>query len=113
MHWLGRVRLDGEGAEYFSKQAVWVLLKVCRHGREHREEQVQLPLTHSLDDKLAIVAEEEETSASTRPLPGLEDLVTIRVRTQALLQDFRVCHILSKSVQEELPLMERHLNVGV
>lgn len=83
------------------------------HGGEHLQKQVQLIFSHRLDDESAVVAEKEKAAAATGPFSSLEDLVSVQVRAQALLEDLGVGQVLTKCLQKELPLMERYFYVGV
>lgn len=59
------------------------------------------------------MAEEKEAATAACPFTRLEDLIAIRLRTQTLLQNVRICQIFSKGVHEELLLMKNDTYVRV
>ena len=69
---------------------VGVLLEVLVQFWQYLLDQRQLLLHHRLDNEASIVAEEEEASAGARSLARLKDLVTIRARVQASIDDIKV-----------------------
>ena len=74
----------------------------------NRQEEVQLGLGHCLDDEFFVVAEEEETSASTCALSSLEDLLSILFWTKTLYQNAVISQIAVKCIDERPLLVELH-----
>ena len=78
---------------------------------QHVKHQLQLMFRHRLDDKLAIVAEEEEATTPPCTFTRLEDLISIRIWAQTVLKHFLVTEEVLECFHEELASMEGDLNI--
>ena len=102
---------DSEDSKYFHDEAVRYFFVVFSQGGKHAQHKVLFTLCHRLNNKLSIVAEEKEASTSSRTFSCLKYLVTIKFRTQTLLNDFHITEVFLESRHEEVSLVECNLDI--
>jgi hypothetical protein len=78
--------LNCEDTQYFGHQTVGIVLEVLTVVFEHTQEQVKLMLSHGLDNKSLIMAEEEETTTATGTCSRFEHLVKVQTWLEGSFQ---------------------------
>ena len=111
MNFVRQLCLKSENTEYFADQTVWIFLVMSGERRYFLEHKLKFILSHCLNDKFLIMAEEKEAPAAACTLSSFEDLLSIMNRAQTLLNELYIIDVLLKCLHKQLSFVIDNLNV--
>ena len=87
MHLFDGVSFHCKNTKDLAEHGALVALDMFHIFWKHPHEKSQLTLGHGLDDKLPVVAKEEETAGPSSSFTSFKDRISVELRTQARMEE--------------------------